>query len=284
MKKMRMKVLALCFSMTLTVSALAGNGLLTIQAAASQKSSGTKETTEKDSATSADTAENKNQIIEIADEKAFEEFLQNCQYDSWSAGKTVKLTHNIDLSKVDFNGVAYFSGDFEGGGHTISNVELQVKGSDYGFFRYLGKNAVVNDLKISGKITSEGSCKNIGGIAGVNYGTIGNCSFEGNVNGKTAVGAIAGINKPTGKIVNCRSNAAVTATNQTGGIVGNNEGLVSECTSECSINTDELKTTMDIGGVDIGTLNLTGRVIDRNDIAGIMGAPAACFLLICSTM
>ena len=35
MKKMRMKVLALCFSMTLTVSALAGNGRLTIQAATS---------------------------------------------------------------------------------------------------------------------------------------------------------------------------------------------------------------------------------------------------------
>ena len=150
-------------------------------------------------------------------------------------------------------------------------MKLQVKGSDHGFFRYLGKSAVVNDLKISGKITSEGSCKNIGGIAGVNYGTIGNCSFEGTVNGKTAVGAIAGINKPTGKIVNCRSNATVTATNQTGGIVGNNEGLVSECTSECSINTDELKTTMDIGGVDIGTLNLTGRVIDRNDMGGIVG-------------
>lgn len=246
MKKMRMKVLALCFSMTLTVSALAGNGRLTIQAATSQESSGTKETTEKDSTTSANTAENKNQIIEIADEKAFEEFLQNCQYDSWSVGKTVKLTHNIDLSKVDFNGVAYFSGDFEGGGHTISNVKLQVKGSDHGFFRYLGKSAVVNDLKISGKITSEGSCKNIGGIAGVNYGTIGNCSFEGTVNGKTAVGAIAGINKPTGKIVNCRSNATVTATNQTGGFsnrifdrhslfqihvsAGNNDCIVDRCT------------------------------------------------------
>lgn len=47
------------FSMTLTVSALAGNGRLTIQAAISQESSGTKETTEKDSTTSADTAENK---------------------------------------------------------------------------------------------------------------------------------------------------------------------------------------------------------------------------------
>jgi len=138
MKKMRMKVLALCFSMTLTVSALAGNGRLTIQAATSQESSGTKETTEKDSTTSADTTENKNQIIEIADEKAFEEFLQNCQYDSWSVGKTVKLTHNIDLSKVDFNGVAYFSGDFEGGGHY--NQQCQAAGKRLGsrIFRLSG--------------------------------------------------------------------------------------------------------------------------------------------------
>ena len=56
MKKMRMKVLALCFSMTLTVSALAGNGRLTIQAATSQESSGTKENTEKDTTTIADTS------------------------------------------------------------------------------------------------------------------------------------------------------------------------------------------------------------------------------------
>ena len=138
-KKMRMKVLALCFSMTLTVSALAGNGRLTIQAATSQESSGTKETTEKDSTTSADTAENKNQIIEIADEKAFEEvFYRTVSMTAGVLGKTVKLTHNIDLSKVDFNGVAYFSGDFEGGGHTISNVKLQVKGSDHGLFPLSG--------------------------------------------------------------------------------------------------------------------------------------------------
>ena len=97
MKKMRMKVLALCFSMTLTVSALAGNGRLTIQAATSQESSGTKETTEKDSTTSADTAENKNQIIEIADEKAFEEFLQNCQYDSWSVRRLISMVLHISL-------------------------------------------------------------------------------------------------------------------------------------------------------------------------------------------
>ena len=95
MKKMRMKVLALCFSMTLTVSALAGNGRLTIQAAISQESSGTKETTEKDSTTSADTAENKNQIIEIADEKAFEEFKQElAEAETKEIDELVSYTYN----------------------------------------------------------------------------------------------------------------------------------------------------------------------------------------------
>ena len=95
MKKMRMKVLALCFSMTLTVSALAGNGRLTIQAATSQESSGTKETTKKDSTTSADTAENKNQIIEIADEKAFEEFKQElAEAETKEIDELVSYTYN----------------------------------------------------------------------------------------------------------------------------------------------------------------------------------------------
>ena len=62
----------------------------------------------------------------------------------------------------------------------------------------------------------------------------------------------------------------MTATNQTGGIVGNNEGLVSEWTSECSINgTDELKTTMDIGGVDIWYITSLS-MIDRMILLGIV--------------
>ena len=54
------------------------------------------------------------------------------------------------------------------------------------------------------------------------------------------VGAIAGINKPGANITNCLSDAVVTATNQTGGIAGKNEGLISECVSRSRVNTDEL--------------------------------------------
>jgi len=71
--------------------------------------------------------------------------------------------------------------------------------------------------------------------------------------------------------VSCTSDADILATNQTGGIAGVNDGLISSCTSKSRVNTQELDTTLDIGGVDVGTLNLTQNVIDRNDMGGIAG-------------
>lgn len=264
MKKLTKKMAAVCFSMTLAVSFAPGKEYFFVQAAPLEDT--TVPENEKISE-----EEQINEVIEIRDVKDFIKLLQDCQYDSFSIGKTVSLAADIDISSVEFSGIAYFSGTFEGNGHTITHVNVTADGSDYGFFRYLGENAVVNNLKLSGKVTAEGSRKNIGGIAGVNYGTINGCSFEGVVNGKNAVGAIAGVNKASGKIINCESNAILTATNQTGGIAGNNEGLISKCTSFCSINTQKLDTTIDLGGVDIGTLNLTQRVVDRNDMGGIAG-------------
>ncbi len=259
MKKNKKRMIAACFSMTLIASVVIGNAAFPIQAATSQESN-----TEKTNVEEGNT-------IEIRDVKGFEEFVKNCQYDSFSAGKTVRLVADIDISSIDFTGIAYFSGTFEGDGHTISHVTVKAKGSDYGFFRYLAEGAVVNNLKLSGSVSSEGSCENIGGLVGVNYGTVNQCSFEGTVDGKTAVGAIAGYNKSTGKLVDCKSNAVVTATNRTGGIAGENEGLITGCVSDSSVNMDELQTTMDLGGVDIGTLNVTQHMVDRNDMGGIAG-------------
>lgn len=62
-------------------------------------------------------------------------------------------------------------------------------------------------------------------VVGVNYGTVNGCSFTGTIDGKAAVGGIAGVNENSGKIVNCTSAVTITATDETGGIVGNNQGL-----------------------------------------------------------
>ena len=209
--------------------------------------------------------------IEIRDTEDFLAFADNCKYDSWSIGKTVTLVEDLDLTGVDFSGIAYFNGTFEGNGHLIANVKLEEKGSNYGFFRYIGESGVVKNLKISGKIQPTGSQENIGGITGVNYGTITSCSFEGEVYGINSVGAVAGINKGTGNIISCTSDALVLATNYTGGIAGRNEGVVSKCVNESRINIEELEPTLDLAGMDVSSFNVTQNVVNRNDMGGIAG-------------
>lgn len=216
-------------------------------------------------------AEDSLNVIEISRVNELIEFANKCKYDSYSKDKIVKLTADIDVSGSDFKGISYFAGTFDGGSHIISGFNVDYKGSDFGFFRYIAESGFITNLNISGSINVTGSQKNIGGIAGVNKGVINESSFSGKVNASTATGAIAGYNHENAKIVSCTSDADILATNQTGGIAGVNDGLISSCTSNSRVNTQELDTTLDIGGVDVGTLNLTQNVIDRNDMGGIAG-------------
>ena len=216
-------------------------------------------------------AEDSLNVIEISRVNELIEFANKCKYDSYSKDKIVKLTADIDVSGSDFKGISYFAGTFDGGSHIISGFNVDYKGSDFGFFRYIAESGFITNLNISGSINVTGSQENIGGIAGVNKGVINESSFSGKVNASTATGAIAGYNHENAQIVSCTSDADILATNQTGGIAGVNDGLISSCTSKSRVNTQELDTTLDIGGVDVGTLNLTQNVIDRNDMGGIAG-------------
>lgn len=210
--------------------------------------------------------------IEIGNIEDFLIFVEKCKYDNWSIGKTVSLTADLDLKGVDFAGIAYFNGIFEGNGHSIKNLALDLKGSEYGFFRYIGESGIVRDLHVLGKIVPTGSQENIGGIVGVNYGTVNNCSFIGEVYGINSVGAIAGFNKDTGNIISCTSNALVLATNYTGGIAGNNEGKIADCVSKSSVNIEELEPTLNLAGMDVSSFNMTRKIVNRNDMGGIAGS------------
>lgn len=253
-KMVTRSVLAICAGMTLVASSFAP--ICYAAPAAGQETSG-------------ETA--KAPDMEIHDLIDFEEFVENCKYDSWSVGKTVSLAQDLDLSSVDFSGIGYFNGTFEGNGHTISHVRLKGDGSDLGFFRYIGENGVVQNLNLEENVEVTGSQQNIGGIAGVNYGTISNCSFVGAVSGVESVGGIVGCNRQTGAVVSCSSNAVVLATNYTGGIAGTNEGKIADCKSTGSVNIEELDPTVDLAGMDVSALNLTRSVVNRNDMGGIAG-------------
>lgn len=78
-----------------------------------------------------------------------------------------------------------FAGIFDGSGFTISNVKLTGDGSAVGLFRYVQEGAKVRNLTVTGEVSPSGSQDQVGGIVGVNYGSIENCKFTGNVVGDT---------------------------------------------------------------------------------------------------
>ena len=104
-----------------------------------------------------------------------------------------------------------------------------------------------------------------------NYGILENCSFEGIVTGNTNVGGIVGENRADGIVLTCYDKGTIVGTNEVGGICGMNRGILQNCENEGKINDEDLKTTLDLNGIDIGTLNLTQNVVTRNDAGGIAG-------------
>ena len=174
--------------------------------------------------------------ITISSVEEFQALVKNCVLDTWSQGKTVRLTADIDLSGRSFSPIPTFGGTFLGGGHSISGLNLTADGSNMGLFRFVQRGAVVSDLHVSGRVVPGGSRSNVGGIAGSNEGTILGCSFQGTVQGESAVGGIAGSNGSGGEITRCSAAGSVTGKNGTGGIAGRSWGLLLECVNAAGVN------------------------------------------------
>lgn len=167
------------------------------------------------------------------------ELTRNCSLDTWSQGKTVRLAADLDLTGAAFTPIPTFGGTFDGQGHTISGLSLTANGSKQGLFRTIQPGGVVENLNVSGTVAPGGSQTNVGGIAGVNGGTIRSCTFSGSVSGKAAVGGIAGRNQETGQIADCAVSGVIQGESGTGGIVGRNLGVLLKCSSSAGINTSE---------------------------------------------
>ena len=178
---------------------------------------------------------------------------------------TITLSANLDLgghywipigdAQTDHD----FIGTFDGGNHTISNLDVWVKqqkdderdpgadvtynGNVAGLFGKIGAGGTVKDVVISsgpyiGIKNPTADCS-IGGIAGINNGNIIGCSNAAKVTGNFSnanVGGIAGENH--GTIQNCYNLGSVYTSktdNRIGGIVGNNAGNVQNCFTRCEI-------------------------------------------------
>ncbi len=194
-------------------------------------------------------AEPEEEIIHISTVEQLCQLAVECTLDSYSEGVRVVLDNDLDLSGVVFHPIPSFSGSFDGGGHTISGMNPATDGSHQGLFRYIQAKGTVQDLKVEGRVAPSSSRSSIGGIAGTNYGTIRECSFEGKVEGLNMIGGIAGDNY--GSIEGCTMSGSVSGKRYTGGIAGYSTGYIGECTNSAQVNTSITE-----GGLELSQLNL----------------------------
>ncbi len=219
------------------------------------------------------------ETISISTVTDFKDFTEKCVYDEYSKNKKFVLENDIDLAGVEIKNAEVFCGVFEGGGHSIKNVNLEFEGSNKGLFSSLSKDAQVRDLNVSGTIKVseekgettekilrrraaqllekinityddlEDTAKAAGGIVGYNEGLVINCSFDGKINGKRQVGGIVGFNTMRGVVDSCKSSADVVGDNETGGICGYNEGRLKLSQNEGKVCPEANENTINAGGI-----------------------------------
>ena len=144
------------------------------------------------------------------------------------------------IGKQDFN---IYTGTFDGQGHTISRLYFESCSNYYDQNSKDYDNQYRDNLSFGLFGFNSGTIKNvgvinsyfgwlynrIGGICGVNYGTIENCYNEGKVEGQgNDTGGICGVNY--GTIENCYNEGKVEGQgNDTGGICARNLGTITNC-------------------------------------------------------
>ena len=165
---------------------------------------------------------------------------------SGSSGKYYKLANDITLTS-DWVPIVSFSGTLDGGDNTISGLNVTGSPANFGGIVYtLKEGATIKNLNVIGSVTSY--CVNtarVGGIVGINEGTVENCTFSGSVTGSKmqfadngAIGGIVGLNQ-SGTITGCINNADVSGQGRdklfVGGITGSNHGTLANCTNTGTI-------------------------------------------------
>ncbi|MBP3227171.1 MAG: hypothetical protein J6M53_00105 [Bacteroidaceae bacterium] len=171
-------------------------------------------------------------------------------------GVTVRLAADLDLSGIDWMPIgtltAPFCGTFEGQGHWISNLAVDIDGAETGdvagLFGYVGATGTVRQLGIasgsvhvSQKSDPDRNCY-VGGIVGLNEGRIEQCCNKATVVGNWTMANLGGIAGASGIVGGGASTAIIqdcynqgriftTATNASdanyaGGIVGNTDATV----------------------------------------------------------
>lgn len=176
--------------------------------------------------------------VDIYTVEDLQKFSRQCHVDTWSADKEVHLMADLNLDGVELEPISVFNGFFYGESHTISGFTYEGAGYVTGLFRYIGHAGEIRDLRLEAEIRSNDEKECVGGLVGVNYGTIRNCTFAGTVDGKNITGGIVGINESTGLISDSIVMGRITGYYATGGVAGKNHGMIMSTINQAGINDD----------------------------------------------
>jgi len=137
---------------------------------------------------------------------------------------TALIAWDANSSSYGFQGTV-FTGVFDGNDHMIGNLTIDTAGADneyLGLFGLIGESAQIKNLAIEDVNVAAGigSCW-LGGLVGLNRGSISNCSAIGVIKGDLYVGALVGENE-YGLITDSHTEGDLEGCFNGGGLVGLN--------------------------------------------------------------
>ena len=220
--------------------------------------------------------------------------------------KVWKQTANIDMTGVSFTpiGSTYsnaFTGTYDGGGFTISNLNITYSTDSAGLFGTIG-NATIKNVTLTDSCSVISSTADVGGIVGtmkrnetslvencVNYGTVTSKYPSSSSSTNATVGGIVGGSYQTSGVVSgCSNYGGVShesaAAFYAGGIIGNaNSTSVINCQNHGAVTAPSAETWSGLGNgssaggitayssdVIVGCAN-TGTISGGYNIGGIVG-------------
>ena len=212
-------------------------------------------------------------VIASAEELAL--FAKQTNAGTKYAGYTVKLTANVDLGRFMWTPINGFTGTFDGGNYTVSNLKVYSEdksGVGFGLFGNSSATAIKN-IKIhnasvygnSAVAALIGECfttkidnAHVDGL--IQIGVTTNSGYNPNYN-SSYFGVIAGHGYP--KITNCTvkgaNGSAVVGGRQVGGIVGFMSETMKDAVLNCEVENIKLVGSRCVGGI-AGWLHYMGNV------------------------
>ena len=173
------------------------------------------------------------------------------------------------VSEYNWGEENLFIGSFDGKGCHITGLYInRSSGFSNGLFGYVKNHGYISNIAlIDNEIKGN---ENVGGIVGLNRGTVENCSVTGKITGEVDIGGLLGAN--CGIVRNCSAMGKITGNEHVGGLVGNNFKTLENSYATVIVNGKE-----NVGGLvglntdKIHNCSVTGNVSGNEQVGGLLG-------------